>query len=62
MTITNRPTSSASVLGGTISLPANACLHGPARQVASWTGESGTADPAAAVGAGKMGRPLAAPR
>ena len=29
MTITDRPSSSASLLGGTISLPENPCLHPP---------------------------------
>jgi len=60
MTITNRPTSSASVLGGTISLPENPCLHGPSRRVTPWAGEPGTAGTVTVVGAGKMGLPLAA--
>jgi len=60
MTITNRPTSSGSVLGGAISLPENPCLHGEARQVAPWTGDPGTAGTVTVVGAGKMGLPLAA--
>ncbi len=36
------------------------CRHEPARQVAPWTGEPGTAGTVAVVGAGKMGLPLAA--
>jgi nucleotide sugar dehydrogenase len=60
MTITNRPSSSASVLGGTISLPGNPCLHGRSRQVAPWAGVPGTAGTVTVVGAGKMGLPLAA--
>ena len=60
MTITNRPSSSASLLGGTISPPENPCLHLPARAVAPWTGEPGTAGTVTVVGAGKMGLPLAA--
>jgi nucleotide sugar dehydrogenase len=60
MTITSRPTSSTSVLGGTIALPENPCLHGEARRVSPWTGEPGTAGTVAVVGAGKMGLPLAA--
>ncbi len=60
MTITTRPTASTSALGGTIALPAKPCLHGPARPVAPWTGEPGTAGTVAVVGAGKMGLPLAA--
>ena len=60
MTITTRPTTSASVLGGTIALPENPCVHGEARSVAPWTGEPGTAGTVTVVGAGKMGLPLAA--
>ncbi len=60
MTITGRPTSSASVLGGTITLPENPCLHGNVESVAPWTGEPGTAGTVSVVGAGKMGLPLAA--
>ncbi len=60
MTITDRPSSSASLLGGTISLPENPCGHGPARTVSPWTGEPGTAGTVTVVGAGKMGLPLAA--
>ena len=60
MRITSRPTVTATVLGGTITLPEPACPHGPARAVSPWTGEEGTAGRVAVVGAGKMGLPLAA--
>ncbi len=60
MTITNRPSSSASVIGGTISLPEHPCRHAPARIVTPWAGEPGTAGTVTVVGAGKMGLPLAA--
>ncbi|HEX5590909.1 MAG TPA: nucleotide sugar dehydrogenase [Candidatus Limnocylindrales bacterium] len=61
MTIVTRPTSGASLLGGSIVLPANDCHHDlPPRPVAPWTGEPGTAGIVAVVGAGKMGLPLAA--
>jgi nucleotide sugar dehydrogenase len=60
MTITNRPSSSASLLGGSISLPERSCVHAPARRVAPWIGEEGTAGTVTVVGAGKMGLPLAA--
>jgi hypothetical protein len=53
---------SARLLGEAITELENPCLHGPARQVAPWTGEPGTAGTAAVVGAGKMGLPLAAAR
>ena len=60
MTITGRPSSSASVLGGTISLPARACVHSPTRRASPWRGEPGTTGTVTVVGAGKMGLPLAA--
>ena len=60
MTITNRPTRSASVLGGSVDLPEAPCRHDPPRSVAPWTGEPGTAGTVTVVGAGKMGLPLAA--
>lgn len=60
MTITSRPTRSASVVGGTIALPANPCEHGETRRAIPWTGEPGTTGTATVVGAGKMGLPLAA--
>ncbi len=60
MTITSRPTRSASVVGGTIALPTIPCQHGVARRVTPWTGEPGTAGTVTVVGAGKMGLPLAA--
>lgn len=49
-----------SLLGGSITLPANPCRHEPARAVSPWTGVPGTAGTAAVIGAGKMGLPLAA--
>ena len=60
MSISNRPSSSASVIGGTITLPENPCLHTPARLATPWVGEPGTAGTVTVVGAGKMGLPLAA--
>ena len=62
MTTTTRAlTAAPSMLGGTIQMAANACLHElPARFVEPWTGEPGTAGRVAVVGAGKMGLPLAA--
>ena len=60
MSITDRPTSSASLLGGSITLPPNPCRHQATRPVARWTGEPGTAGTVSVVGAGKMGLPLAA--
>ena len=59
MTITDRPSSSASLLGGSITLPEQPCVHEPPRPVAPWTGEPGTAGTVTVVGAGKMGLPLA---
>jgi nucleotide sugar dehydrogenase len=56
----SRPTSTATLLGGSIQLPPRPCRHGEARHVAPWTGEPGTAGTVAVVGAGKMGLPLAA--
>ena len=60
MTITDRPTNSARVLGGAIALPERPCEHGPSRSVSPWTGETGTVGTVTVVGAGKMGLPLAA--
>ena len=61
MPIVQRPTSGASLLGGSIVLPTNPCRHDlPPRRVARWAGEAGTAGSVAVVGAGKMGLPLAA--
>ena len=60
MTITTRPTHSGQVLGGTIEVPINPCLHETPRAVSPWTGEPGTVGAVALVGAGKMGLPLAA--
>lgn len=61
MSIVTRPTSGASLLGGSIVLPVNECRHVlPPRRVGPWTGEPDTAGTVAVVGAGKMGLPLAA--
>ncbi|HEY0443837.1 MAG TPA: nucleotide sugar dehydrogenase [Candidatus Limnocylindrales bacterium] len=61
MTITTRPSvTGPSLLGGSIELPPNPCLHSPPTFVAPWTGEPGTAGTVAVVGAGKMGLPLGA--
>ena len=59
MTITTRPTVTANLAGGGITLEANPCRHGTARRVSPWRGEPGTAGVVAVVGAGKMGLPLA---
>ena len=61
MPIVQRPSSGASLLGGSIVLPVNDCRHLlPPRHVRPWIGEDGTAGTVAVVGAGKMGLPLAA--
>jgi nucleotide sugar dehydrogenase len=60
MTITARPSSSASVIGGSISLPERSCDHGPTTVASPWMGEPGTVGTVTVVGAGKMGLPLAA--
>jgi nucleotide sugar dehydrogenase len=61
MTITTRPTQSGpSLLGGSIDVAVNPCLHGTQRHVQPWIGEPGTVGTVALVGAGKMGLPLAA--
>jgi len=61
MTVTTRSLDAVpSLLGGSISLPANPCTHPPARHASPWAGEAGTAGRVAVVGAGKMGLPLAA--
>ena len=61
MTITTRPTRGGpSLLGGSIEVPANPCVHDTPRTVSPWTGEPGTVGSVALVGAGKMGLPLAA--
>ncbi len=61
MTITTRPSRTGpSLLGGSIDVPANPCLHEAPRSVEPWTGEPGTVGTVALVGAGKMGLPLAA--
>ncbi|MES2210124.1 MAG: nucleotide sugar dehydrogenase [Chloroflexota bacterium] len=60
MSIVERPSTGASLLGGSIVLEPNGCAHLPSRDVQPWRGESGTAGTVAVVGAGKMGLPLAA--
>ena len=60
MAITTRPSTTASLAGGSIALEPNPCRHGTARSVSPWRGEPGTAGAVAVVGAGKMGLPLAA--
>jgi len=60
MTITSRPTRTADMAGGAITLEPNPCRHGTASRVSRWRGEPGTAGTVAVVGAGKMGLPLAA--
>ncbi len=61
MSIVSRPSTGASLLGGSIVLPTNECGHAlPPRRVSPWTGVAGTAGTVAVVGAGKMGLPLAA--
>ncbi len=59
MTISRRPSRSASLVGGAITLPEQPCPHAPARSLTPWTGEPGTAGTVTVVGAGKMGLPLA---
>jgi nucleotide sugar dehydrogenase len=59
MTIVSRPSSVASLLGGSIELPMHACGHEPAVEVSPWAAAPGTAGTVAVVGAGKMGLPLA---
>jgi nucleotide sugar dehydrogenase len=60
MPIVSRPSAGSSLLGGSIVLPVNPCVHPAARAVTPWVGEHGTAGVVAVVGAGKMGLPLAA--
>jgi nucleotide sugar dehydrogenase len=60
MPITTRPSTTANLAGGSISLEPNPCRHGTARPVSPWRGEPSTAGVVAVVGAGKMGLPLAA--
>ncbi len=59
MTIVDRPSRVASLLGGSISAPASPCRHAAAHPVSPWTGKPGTAGRVVVVGAGKMGLPLA---
>ena len=58
--MTSPATPAPTLLGGSITLPANACRHEPARAVSPWTGDPGTSGTVAVIGAGKMGLPLAA--
>jgi nucleotide sugar dehydrogenase len=60
MSITTRPSTTANLAGGSITMEPNPCRHGVARPVSPWRGEPGTAGVVAVVGAGKMGLPLAA--
>jgi nucleotide sugar dehydrogenase len=60
VTITDRPSSTANLAGGSITSEPNPCRHPFARPVRPWRGEPGTAGIVAVVGAGKMGLPLAA--
>ena len=60
MTITDRPSTTANLAGGSITSEPNPCRHPLARRVSPWRGEPGTAGVVAVVGAGKMGLPLAA--
>jgi nucleotide sugar dehydrogenase len=61
MTITTRPSRTGpSLLGGSIGVAVNPCLHESPVSVEGWTGEPGTVGKVALVGAGKMGLPLAA--
>jgi nucleotide sugar dehydrogenase len=60
MTIVSRPSSVASLIGGSIELPVHTCGHEPAIEASPWAGASGTSGRVAVVGAGKMGLPLAA--
>jgi nucleotide sugar dehydrogenase len=59
MTITSRPTTTANLAGGAITLEPNPCRHATARRVSPWRGEPGTTGVVAVIGAGKMGLPLA---
>jgi nucleotide sugar dehydrogenase len=58
MTVTTRPTTGPSLLGGSIELPTRPCGHALRRPVRPWRGEEGTVGTVAVVGAGKMGLPL----
>jgi nucleotide sugar dehydrogenase len=60
VTITDRPSTTAHLGGGSITSEPNPCRHPLARPVSPWRGEPGTAGVVAVVGAGKMGLPLAA--
>ncbi len=60
MSISDRPSITASLAGGSIASSPRPCVHGEARRVSPWRGEPGTAGVVAVVGAGKMGLPLAA--
>jgi nucleotide sugar dehydrogenase len=60
VTVTDRPSISANLAGGSITSEPNPCRHGATRAVSPWRGEPGTVGVVAVVGAGKMGLPLAA--
>ncbi len=61
MSITDRPSITANLAGGSIASSPRPCVHRPeARRVSPWRGAPGTAGVVAVVGAGKMGLPLAA--
>jgi nucleotide sugar dehydrogenase len=60
VTITDRPSTTAHLGGGSIMSEPNPCGHPLARPVSPWRGEPVTAGVVAVVGAGKMGLPLAA--
>jgi nucleotide sugar dehydrogenase len=60
VTITDRPSKTANLAGGSIVSEPNPCRHPLAQPVSPWRGEPGTAGVVAVVGAGKMGLPLAA--
>jgi nucleotide sugar dehydrogenase len=60
MTIVGKPSTTASLAGGSIALEPNPCRHGLTKQVSPWRGEPGATGVVAVVGAGKMGLPLAA--
>ena len=61
MTITTRPSTGSSLLGGSIELPPAPCRHAePRHGPRPGPGEPGTVGRVAVVGAGKMGLPLCA--
>jgi nucleotide sugar dehydrogenase len=60
VSITDRPSVTADLAGGSIASSPRPCQHGDAQRVSPWRGKPGTAGVVAVVGAGKMGLPLAA--